>query len=105
MHAWEDVVSTCPRCGGECGTLFHGERKVYEIPPHGRMGNKSYREDPVVGTACDGCGLEVGPAPEGDGFAHYRRYTSTVVVVTGPAPWHHPLRFPTLSAAKSAAKR
>ncbi len=67
MYPWEDVSSTCPHCGKDCGTIFNGERKQYRVPAHGRMGNKSYNEDPVAGMFCDACGLEIAVAKEDDG--------------------------------------
>ncbi len=53
---WENVWSKCPKCGADCGTIFSGEREHYRVSAHSSMGNKSYREDPVVGLYCDKCG-------------------------------------------------
>jgi len=67
-HPWEDVGGTpCPECGEPMGTIWVGAREVssrgpikteyvqYNVEPHGRMGNKSHREDSCLGEHCFVC--------------------------------------------------
>lgn len=55
--SWEDVFSICPDCGKCAATVFEGERSLYVISAHGRMGNVSFN-DPIVGVECSHCGFE-----------------------------------------------
>lgn len=60
---WEDVYGLpCPKCGDCTGTIWEGEDRctgtyTYTVPAHGRMGNKSYREDREIGQFCE-CGWD-----------------------------------------------
>jgi len=57
LREWECVGSDelCPKCGEEMGTIWKDERGEYRIPPRGRMGNLSFREDHEVGAYCPVC--------------------------------------------------
>lgn len=56
MREYEDVTgeAPCAECGATTGTIWkeNPSGSTYRIPPHGRMGNKSYRDDDLIGEYC-----------------------------------------------------
>lgn len=57
----EDVWVRCGVCKStDCRTRWieDGGGAGYFVEPHGRMGNKSYREDTMVAWKCLTCGAE-----------------------------------------------
>jgi hypothetical protein len=53
---YDDVAGDQHECGYHMGTRWEGyEGRPYRVPPHARMGNRSYREDQCVGDYCHRC--------------------------------------------------
>lgn len=58
----EDVAGkSCPHCKKATGTIWSTYDRArgdveYRVEAHGRMGNKSYRDDEQVGEYCEPCG-------------------------------------------------
>lgn len=70
QNAHDCVAGICPKCGACTDTVWETWDRArgtytYVVQAHGRMGNKSYRDDTEVGVICHDCGYKT-PLPTSD---------------------------------------